>query len=89
MHEEYYEVDKKAADLINKRKKRLIVVGTTCVRTLESSNKNGKIIPKTGKTDIFIKPGYKFKTKIDALITNFHVPKSTLLMPCRQLGSPR
>ncbi|GAJ09285.1 unnamed protein product, partial [marine sediment metagenome] len=80
LHKEYFEVDKKNADLINKRKGRLFVVGTTSVRTLESVNKNGKIIPKKGKTEIFIKPGYKFKTKIDGLITNFHLPKSTLLM---------
>jgi len=79
MHEEYFEIDKKNADIINKAK-RLFVVGTTCVRTLESANKNGKILPKKGKTSLFICPGYRFKTKIDALITNFHLPKSTLLM---------
>jgi len=79
MHEEYFEIDPKNAKIINKAK-RIIVVGTTCVRTLESCNKNGKILPKKGKTNIFIKPGYKFKTKIDALITNFHLPESTLLM---------
>jgi S-adenosylmethionine:tRNA ribosyltransferase-isomerase len=80
LHEEYFEIDKKNADIINNRKGRLFVVGTTSVRLLESANKNKKIIPKKGKTEIFIKPGYKFKTKIDALITNFHLPKSTLLM---------
>jgi len=80
LHSEYFEVDKKNADIINNRKGRVIVVGTTSVRTFESTNKNGKIIPKKGKTEIFIKPGYKFKNKIDGLITNFHLPKSTLLM---------
>jgi len=80
LHEEYFEIDKKNADIINKRKGKLIVVGTTSVRALESANKNNKIIPKKGTTKLFIKPGYKFKTKIDGLITNFHLPKSTLLM---------
>ncbi|MCX8147611.1 MAG: tRNA preQ1(34) S-adenosylmethionine ribosyltransferase-isomerase QueA, partial [Candidatus Woesearchaeota archaeon] len=81
MHEEYFEIDKKNADIINSRKGRLIAVGTTSVRALESSaDENGKIMPKKGETDLFIYPGYKFKTKIDALITNFHLPKSTLLM---------
>ncbi|MBW2982144.1 tRNA preQ1(34) S-adenosylmethionine ribosyltransferase-isomerase QueA [Candidatus Woesearchaeota archaeon] len=80
LHKEYFEINKKNADIINKRKGRLFVVGTTSVRTLESANKNNKIIPKKGETEIFIKPGYKFKTKIDGLITNFHLPKSTLLM---------
>lgn len=81
MHEEYFEIDRKNADIINKRKGRLIAVGTTSVRVLESAaDKNGKIMAKKGKTVLFIYPGYKFRTKIDALITNFHLPKSTLLM---------
>jgi S-adenosylmethionine:tRNA ribosyltransferase-isomerase len=80
LHAEYYEVDKKNADIINNRKGRLFVVGTTSVRTLESVVKNGKVVAGKGKTRIFIKPGYKFKMKIDGLITNFHLPKSTLLM---------
>jgi S-adenosylmethionine:tRNA ribosyltransferase-isomerase len=80
LHAEYFEVDKRNADIINKRQGRLFVAGTTSVRTLESAGKNGKIIPKSGKTKIFIKPGYKFKAEIDGLITNFHLPKSTLLM---------
>ena len=73
-------VDKKNADLINKIKGRLFVVGTTSVRTLESVCKKGKVAAGKGKTEIFIKPGYKFKMKIDGMITNFHLPKSTLLM---------
>jgi S-adenosylmethionine:tRNA ribosyltransferase-isomerase len=80
LHAEYYEIDKKNADIINNRKGRLFVVGTTSIRTLESVSKNGKIIAGKGKTEIFIKPGYKFKNKIDGMITNFHLPKSTLLM---------
>lgn len=81
LHREYFEVDKANADIINSRKGRLIVVGTTSLRTLESAaDKNGKIHAKTGTTELFIKPGYKFKTKINALITNFHLPKSSLLM---------
>jgi S-adenosylmethionine:tRNA ribosyltransferase-isomerase len=81
MHEEYFEISKKAADTINNRTGRLILVGTTSVRSLESAaDSSGKIIPQKSKTSIFIYPGYRFKTQIDALITNFHLPKSTLLM---------
>ena len=80
LHAEYYEVDKKNADIINKRKGRLFAVGTTSVRALESAAKNEKVIAGKGKTEIFIKPGYRFKNKIDGMITNFHLPKSTLLM---------
>ena len=81
MHEEYFEVSKAAAGTINNRKSRLVVVGTTSVRTLESAaDENGKIIPQKSQTAIFIYPGYKFRNKIDALITNFHLPKSTLLL---------
>jgi len=80
MHEEYFEIDKKNADIINKRKGKLIVVGTTSVRALESATKNKKVIPKKAKTTLFIKPGYTFKNKIDILLTNFHLPRSTLLI---------
>ena len=80
MHKEYFEITKENAGIINNRKGRLITVGTTSVRALESSCKNGKILPQKTLTEIFIYPGYRFKTKIDALITNFHFPKSTLLM---------
>ncbi len=83
MHNEYYEVDKKTADLINKTKaegKKIIAVGTTSTRTLESiCNDEGLVEAKSGWTDIFIYPGYKFKV-IDSLITNFHLPESTLIM---------
>lgn len=83
MHSEFYRIDEKAADLINDAKKngkRIIAVGTTSVRALESAaDDNGNVCPKAEETDIFIYPGYKFKT-VDAMITNFHLPKSTLLM---------
>ena len=83
MHTEYYEVDKENADKINRAKKegrRVIAVGTTSVRTLESvADENGLVRECKGNTNIFIYPGYKFKA-VDALITNFHLPQSTLIM---------
>ncbi len=83
MHSEYYSISKESADIINETKKnggRVIAVGTTSVRTLETSSKDdGTIIPSSGDTQIFIYPGYKYKV-VDALITNFHLPESTLLM---------
>ncbi|MBQ9065434.1 MAG: tRNA preQ1(34) S-adenosylmethionine ribosyltransferase-isomerase QueA [Blautia sp.] len=83
MHSEYYVVEKEAADLINNTKRngsRIIAVGTTSCRTLESAaDEDGTIKAGSGWTDIFIYPGYRFKA-IDALITNFHLPESTLLM---------
>ena len=83
MHSEWYTVSKEAADMINATKKaghRVIAVGTTSCRTLESVCwKHGSIVPCAESTDIFIYPGYKFKC-IDGLITNFHLPESTLIM---------
>ena len=83
MHSEYYAVSQQTADAINAahaRGNRVIAVGTTCVRTLETvAADDGTMRAASGTTDIFIKPGYRFKT-IDALITNFHLPQSTLLM---------
>ena len=80
MHSEYFSVSKESADAINNRTGRVIAVGTTSCRVLESAaDENGKIRPMSGDTDIFIYPGYKFKA-MDALITNFHLPESTLLM---------
>lgn len=83
MHTEYYEIDEKTAEQINKAKKegrRVIAVGTTSVRTLETvADENGFVRPEKGNTKIFIYPGYKFKA-VDALITNFHLPESTLIM---------
>lgn len=83
MHSEYYQVTKEAADKINETRKnggRIIAVGTTSVRTLETvADENGRMTSASGDTSIFIYPGYKFKA-VDALITNFHLPESTLLM---------
>ena len=83
MHSEFYQMDKHTADILNKAKKenrRIISVGTTSTRTLETiMNLYGEFKECSGWTDIFIYPGYEFKA-INALITNFHLPKSTLIM---------
>ena len=83
MHEEWYEVSPEAADTINQARKnggRLLCIGTTCVRTLESvTDANGIVHPGSGSTSIFITPGYTFRAA-DMLLTNFHLPQSTLLM---------
>ena len=83
MHSEYFELTKENADLINKAKdnhKKVIAVGTTSNRTIETiADENGRVCEKSGWTNIFIYPGYKFKT-VDVLITNFHLPESTLIM---------
>jgi S-adenosylmethionine:tRNA ribosyltransferase-isomerase len=79
---EYYEITKASADLINTARKnggRCFAVGTTVTRTLESSQENGVVIPSQKSTNLFITPGYKFQI-VDALITNFHLPESTLIM---------
>ena len=91
MHSEYYVMDKTTADILNKAKsegRRIIAVGTTSTRVLETiaSNNNSKFVACSGNTDIFIYPGYKFKA-IDCLITNFHLPKSTLIMLVSALAS--
>ena len=83
MHSEFYLVDEETAEKINgarRRRGRVIAVGTTSCRTLESaSTEDGVLHAGSGWTDIFIYPGYQFKM-VDALITNFHLPKSTLMM---------
>lgn len=83
MHSEWYEITEESAAKINETKDaggRIICVGTTSCRTVESAaDVNGKVIPGSGETDIFIYPGYEFKV-LDGLITNFHLPESTLLM---------
>lgn len=83
MHSEFYMIDEEAAAKINKAKddgKRVICVGTTSCRTIESAaDENGRLSPCSGWTEIFIYPGYQFKI-LDALITNFHLPESTLIM---------
>lgn len=83
MHSESYEITKEAAEVINETKKgggRVICVGTTSCRTIESSaDEKGIVHPGSGNTEIFIYPGYRFKV-LDGLITNFHLPESTLIM---------
>ncbi|SDF11277.1 tRNA preQ1(34) S-adenosylmethionine ribosyltransferase-isomerase QueA [Sporolituus thermophilus] len=82
MHREYYSVSPETAGLINRTKQaggRIIAVGTTAVRTLETVGAGGSVESGSGWTDIFIYPGYRFKV-VDALVTNFHLPQSTLLM---------
>ncbi len=90
MHSEFYVMTKEVADKINAAKERgsrVIAVGTTSVRTVESiADENGRVCEKSGFTNIFIYPPYKFKC-IDALITNFHLPESTLLMLVSSLSS--
>ena len=83
MHSEYFVMPEAVAEEINRRRSlggRIIAVGTTSCRVLESvSSDDGKVAPMSGETEIFIYPGYKFKA-VDALITNFHLPESTLIM---------
>ena len=83
MHTEHYEVSREAADTINRTKAqggRIVCVGTTSCRTLESAaGEDGLVRPCSGDTDIFIYPGYRFRV-LDALLTNFHLPESTLIM---------
>ncbi len=83
MHSEYYVMDEQTAETINQTRKaggKIFAVGTTACRTLETvSDKNGIVHPQSGWTDIFIYPGYSFKA-VDHLVTNFHLPESTLLM---------
>lgn len=83
MHSEYYEVSREAAEVINQTKAqggRVICVGTTSCRTIESAaTEDGVVCPGSGWTDIFIYPGYRFRV-LDGLVTNFHLPESTLLM---------
>ena len=90
MHSEYYQVSQEAAEVINARRRaggRVIAVGTTSCRTLESvADEAGTVHAKSGWTDIFITPGYRFRA-VDGLITNFHLPESTLLMLVSALSS--
>jgi S-adenosylmethionine:tRNA ribosyltransferase-isomerase len=83
MHEEWFSISTETADMVNRAKdegRRVVAVGTTSVRTLEYvARKNGRLSPGAGRCDLFIYPGFTFKV-VDAMITNFHLPKSTLLM---------
>jgi len=83
---EYYIVQEEVAELINNRTGRLFAVGTTVMRTLESVAENGIIHPGQGYTSIFIYPGYTFMAGVDALITNFHVPRSSLILLVTAFG---
>jgi S-adenosylmethionine:tRNA ribosyltransferase-isomerase len=81
IHQERFSIDEENAQIINTAKEkggRIITVGTTSVRVLETVASGPKIKAATGATSLFVKPGYKFKA-VDAMITNFHLPKSTLL----------
>ncbi len=81
MHEERYEIGSQAAEIINRTVQaggRIIAVGTTSVRTLESVARDRQVVAEKGKTRLFIQPGYEYKI-VDAMVTNFHLPKSTLL----------
>lgn len=89
MHKEFYTVSQEAADAINKAKRegrRIVAVGTTSVRTLESAGASGEMKAGGNWTNIFIYPGYQFKF-VDALVTNFHLPQSTLVMLVSALSS--
>lgn len=82
MHSEEYQITPQVATLVNQAKaagRRVIAVGTTAIRTLESATVAGELVAGSGSTEIFIYPGYSFKT-VDAIITNFHLPQSTLIM---------
>lgn len=82
MHSEYYSISQETCDIINdtrQKGKKVVAVGTTSCRVLETVGKSGRIAPCDGWTDIFIYPGYRFKV-VDRLITNFHLPESTLIM---------
>jgi S-adenosylmethionine:tRNA ribosyltransferase-isomerase len=82
MHKEYYAVTQATVDAVKAAKARggrVIAIGTTAVRALESASKSGQLMAGFGDTDLFITPGYAFKS-VDALLTNFHLPESTLLM---------
>ena len=88
MHTEYYEITKEAEEIINRGKregKKIIAVGTTSVRTLETvADENGFVKAGSGNTNIFIYPGYTSKC-VDKIITNFHLPESTLIMQIQAL----
>ncbi|MEW6069406.1 MAG: tRNA preQ1(34) S-adenosylmethionine ribosyltransferase-isomerase QueA [Candidatus Thermoplasmatota archaeon] len=90
MEKEWFQITNQNAEIINSTEGRLIVVGTTVVKALESACENGKIIAKEGWSELFIYPSYKFKSNIQGMITNFHLPKSTvLLITCAFAGRER
>ena len=82
MHSEWYEVSESLCEQVERTREaggRVVAVGTTAVRSLESASSSGRLRPFQGETDIFITPGYRFKT-VDAMVTNFHLSESTLIM---------
>lgn len=88
MHCEYAQIDASTAEKLNQRRRvggRLFAIGTTSVRTLESAGQSGEILPMAKQTNLFIKQPYNFKA-VDAILTNFHLPKSTLLVMIRAFG---
>ena len=88
MHCEYAQIDAPTAERLNQRRRaggRLFAIGTTSVRTLESAGQSGEILPMAKQTNLFIKPPYNFKA-VDAILTNFHLPKSTLLVMISAFG---
>jgi S-adenosylmethionine:tRNA ribosyltransferase-isomerase len=88
MHSELYSVPRESAEIINSAKdasKKIVAVGTTSVRVLETSGTSGRVEPGTGETSIFIYPGYNFRIT-DRIVTNFHLPKSTLIMMISAFG---
>lgn len=80
LHREFYNIPEETADILNNPEGRIFAVGTTVIRALESSALNGRINPGFSETEIFIKPPYQFRFKTDGLITNFHIPRSSLIM---------
>ena len=93
LESEFFKIGKPAAETINNAIQgggRLFVVGTSTMRALESSVKNGVVMPQSSSTELFIYPGYKFKLPVHALLTNFHLPRSTLIMlVCAYVGRER
>ena len=87
--EEYYVVSEDVARMINSRSGRLFAVGTTVMLALESSSRNGEVHPSQGYTNIFIYPGYEFQAGVDAMVTNFHVPRSSLILLVTAFGGYR
>jgi S-adenosylmethionine:tRNA ribosyltransferase-isomerase len=88
MHSEWYEVPEPVVETVREAKRaggRVVAVGTTSVRALEAASRSGELRPCTGDTELFITPGFEFHA-IDAMITNFHLPKSTLLMLVSAFG---
>lgn len=88
MHSEWCSVESKVVDLIRETRQkggRAVMVGTTCMRSIESASQSGTLEPFQGHTDLFIRPGYEFRSA-DALLTNFHLPRTTLLVLVRTFG---